>query len=806
MPIEKWLRISKRLRQMKQDELLDRTRQALAKRSDAAVSWLGLDFARNSQGQGPSAPGNFFFAADSVDSILAMIRQRLPGRAEQIIQEAEQIRQHRFDLLGYAGLDYGNPNGLGIDWHLDAVHGKRSPKKAFHRIRYLDYSECGDSKVIWELNRHQHLVTLAKAYRLTNDLRYFDEILRQRRHWQAENPYPVGINWASSLEVAFRSLSWIWTYYLLLGARDVPGIQNEWLRGLALHGRHIERYLSTYFSPNTHLLGEGVALFFLGILCPELARAERWKSLGWEIVLQESERQVLGDGFHCEQSTYYHVYALDFFLHATVLATLNNIPVPKRFEDRVEKMLTGLYLLGRNGPPPQFGDDDGGRLFDPHRNRPEHFLDPLATGSVLFRRGDFKTAAGALCEESLWLLGDEGVRRWDRLEAAPVSHESAALPEAGHYMLTTEDTQLFVHAGPPGAHSAGHSHADALSICLNSHGHPLLIDSGTSEYVGPGGDRDLFRATAMHNTLRVDGLNQAETMSTFSWRSLPHSRVEQWVKGQSFDLFVASHNGYQRSNRQRSKQQRSKRQRFEQPVTHRRWVVSLKNGVYLVRDVVEGSGTHRVDIAWHLAQDLEFVEAGVFRVRGARRGLSFVPASGSVWTEELREEMCSARYGSQAPTAVLNFAAETMLPAEFCILLVTPGEIPHSSGSFRRIEQLSQSNVSAYEYAAGDGEYSFFFSERGTAWDSGLLSSDAKYVCHRRGPGDYDERLMLCDGSYAKVDRGPGMRSNHAVAWAELILNETGPTIFSSDGSAILDRSASGQTAPNPASAISGKK
>ena len=48
-----------------------------------------------------------------------------------------------------------------------------------------------------------------------------------------------------------------------------------------------------------------------------------------EIVLREAERQqVQPDGFHFEQSTYYHVYALDLFLHSAILATLNDIPFP----------------------------------------------------------------------------------------------------------------------------------------------------------------------------------------------------------------------------------------------------------------------------------------------------------------------------------------------------------------------------------------------------------------------------------------------------------------------------------------------
>jgi hypothetical protein len=184
-------------------------------------------------------------------------------------------------------------------------------------------------------------------------------------------------------------------------------------------------------------------------------------------------------------------------------------------------------------------------------------LDPLATGAILFHRGDYKFAAADLPEETIWLLGVEGVRRWDNLKATPTTMDSAALSAAGFHLLTAPQTQLVVHAGPQGTQRGGHSHADALSVCLQNHGRSLLLDPGTYEYVGEGGSRDLFRSTEMHNTLRVDRANQAETATPFSWKRLTQSKVEQWMKGKGFDLVVASHDGYQR---------------LVPPVIHRRWV------------------------------------------------------------------------------------------------------------------------------------------------------------------------------------------------------------------------------------------
>jgi Heparinase II/III N-terminus len=201
-----------------------------------------------------------------------------------------------------------------------------------------------------ELNRHQHFVTLAKAYWLTGNEAFVREIQAERTNWHHPNPYLIGINWASSLEVAFRSLSWIWTYFLLQeGPLYTTEVRSQWQAALGLNGRHIGTYLSTYFSPNTHLLGEAVAVFFLGILFPGCRSAARWRRRGWEILEREAAKQVRKDGFYLEQSTYYHVYALDMVLHARILAALNGISVSPEFEQSLERMLNALLLLGRAG-------------------------------------------------------------------------------------------------------------------------------------------------------------------------------------------------------------------------------------------------------------------------------------------------------------------------------------------------------------------------------------------------------------------------------------------------------------------------
>jgi hypothetical protein len=513
--------------------------------------------------------------------------------------QVEKLRQHRFDLLGYQDLDFGSP----IDWHLDPVHGKHAPKIPWHRIPFLDFDQAGDHKIIWELNRHQHLVTLAQAG-------YRDEIVAQWTHWQSENLYPIGINWASTLEVAFRALSW-------LSVRHFIGdFHPDLLPALHLHGWHIERYLSTYYSPNTHLLGEGVALFALGVVCPQIADAPRWQKRGWEIVLQQAEAQVRPDGFHFEQSTYYHIYALDFFQFARDLAARNGVPVPPAFDRTIVKMEEALAILSQSGPPPNFGDDDGGRLIrSPAR--------PLA----------------------------------------PSPTRSAALTSAGIY---TSAGQLFIDAGPQGALSAGHGHADALSIQLNANGKRILIDPGTYCYVCP--ERGRFRGTAAHNTLQVDGRDQSDPRGPFGWAGLPETVVDRWHTSETCDLFAGHHDGYA-------------------PVIHQRWVFGLKSKFWLVRDLVTGPGRHRLDINWHLLDE---------------RDLTILPPAGHTWTRSLERWDWSPIYGKKEPAFVLRFTTETTLPAEFAVLLL-PGE---QSGTF------TQTGAGTYRYEEPQAAHEFIFGER----------------------------------------------------------------------------------------------
>ena len=340
-----------RVSRMDWEEVRVRAGQEFHKQRDLLMHRMGMrSGTMRLNAVSAARPGQFFFSASEISERAELFRQNLPGEATGILREADEICGHRFRLLGYENLCFNFDGGSGsdedIDWHLDPVHGKRAPLDPWFKIPFLDFAVVGDHKITWELNRHQHLVTLAKARLLSGDEKYTRELMAQWHSWSKANPYPLGINWASTLEVAFRSLSWIWVDQLLAGTPECAEFRAELAPALAFHGRYIERYLSTYFSPNTHLLGEAVALFFLGTLYPQMPGAARWKESGWKIVLHEAGRQVRPDGVYFEQSLYYHVYALDFFLYSRLLAARNRMEIPPAYDAVLGRMLDVVAALG----------------------------------------------------------------------------------------------------------------------------------------------------------------------------------------------------------------------------------------------------------------------------------------------------------------------------------------------------------------------------------------------------------------------------------------------------------------------------
>jgi len=619
-------------------------------------------------GEYPATSPGLFASLGHREEVTAIIGQRFSDQRRALIEIAEDAIRGRFNLMGFSQVSFGTP----IDWHLEPLSGKRAPLDHWSCVDYLNPDVAGDKKIIWELNRHQHFVTFGQAYWITEDERFAEAFVTQTTAWMDADPPKRGINWASSLEVAFRSISWIVALRLFADSASLtPTFLSRMLKYLINHGCHIESYLSHYFSPNTHLTGEALGLFYLGVAFPELRRADAWRDLGLKILLDQLPRQVRRDGVYFEQSTYYHRYTADFYLHLLILARAHSIELPA-IEARLAEILDYVMWTTRpEGLSPLIGDDDGGRLIKLGCRRTDDFRDTLATGAALFGRADWKYVSGSAAVETLWLLGPEGIRRYDAIEASPSEETTRAFDETGYYVMRngwSEDSSFVIVSCPPPADtSCAHAHSDALAFEFAAFGNTWLIDPGTFTYTGDLRWRDEFRLTRAHNTVTVDGESQSVPCGPFSWSHRADAHKCEFISAKGFDYFEGSHRGYER---------------LSDPVTHTRSILFAKSLVekfaslphlYLViSDRFKAQSSHHYEIRYHLAPGCEAKARGnraeIFHPEGDSLDI-FV--FGNISLQARIEEGWSSRsYGHREPSPVAVFSGEGTASQRFLTLII----------------------------------------------------------------------------------------------------------------------------------------
>ena len=719
-------------------------------------------------------PG-FFAGFDKPDAVIAELQRRWPDAERQIVAEADRLVAGRFDLLGFKGLSFGDP----INWLLEPVTGKAAPSLHWSRLDYLSSEIAGHKKITWELNRHQHFLKLGQAYWLTQDEQYAETFVAQLNSWMDQNPPKLGINWASSLEVALRSISWLWAfhYFKNSAALDSQTFKRA-VKFLYLNARHLETYLSTYFSPNTHLTGEALGLFYLGTLLPEFKGAARWRETGQRILLEQLQRQVKPDGVYFEQSSYYHRYTTDFYAHLLILSRANGNRLSVVVEEKLTALLDHLmYITRPDGTSPLFGDDDGGRLVGLDRRPANDFRATLSTGAVLFGRGDYKFVAGKLSEETLWLLGTAGVRTFDQIRVQEPEQQSKAFPDGGYYVQRDgwhpRANYLLFDCGPHGTDNCGHAHADALAIEVVASGRSMLVDPGTLTYTGSKEQRDLFRGSIAHNVLLVDGESSSLPAGPFSWQTIANCELRSWINERRFDYVEGRHDGYKR---------------LPDPASHTRSILFLKNDYWLIRDRVSSVGAHDLDVKFRFApttnpelSDLESeisqtsehhqTVSQLLEVSGKRAGLQVVAfaqdsGNGSQWQRE--DSSVSKCYGSSQAAPAWTFSAKSLANDGSANELITL-LLPNAGGNSTKfqVKEVEAIGGRAFEITSGDYcDLLMLRNSQSQLVETVRLVSDFNLSWTRFHKGEVDGELfelLVMNGQHLTLDGKEILRSAKRV-------------------------------------------
>jgi hypothetical protein len=526
---------------------------------------------------------------------LASVLEKEPYRTA-----ADCILAGTYDIFTLHGENLGFPPV----WNQDPKTGTLAPLVFGKTLNYRDECLVGDIKYLWELNRHLELVTLAQAWHLTRESRYSQGFRALLDSWFEQCPYPLGVNWNSSLEHGVRLVNWAVAWHLLDGASILNGaFCRRWLDSVYRHCHFIAGHLSRHSSANNHLLGELMGLFIGSITWPCWSESADWRQRAHAEFEAAALKQTGPDGVNREQGIWYHHEVTDMMILVGLFGRRNGVVFSREYWQRLEKMLDFIAVaMDVCGHVPMIGDSDDAVMVRFSRE-PEFdvYRSLLATGAVLFGRSDFAVKAGRFDDKSRWLLGDvaaekfAGLQSDQKREPQRNREQPRAFPEGGYYILAADlemgnEIRLVADAGPLGYLSiAAHGHADALAFTLSASGRELLIDPGTYAYHTQRKWRDYFKGTSAHNTVRVDGFDQSVSGGNFLWIRHARARCERWEPGQDRDFFVGSHDGYLR---------------LKDPVTHRRLIELDKNERRVrVLDTLVCKGEHKIELFWHFAED-----------------------------------------------------------------------------------------------------------------------------------------------------------------------------------------------------------
>ncbi|GAB3929237.1 alginate lyase family protein [Larkinella terrae] len=452
-------------------------------------------------------------------------------------------------------LDFSQP----IDWHLDLESRKRFPL-TYSKTIDIRTGEFGSAKYVWEVNRLLFLPTLALQYRATRNPDYLHRFVAIVQSWVTENPYLQGVNWYSNIEVNIRLLNWFVCWNILdasaLAETDSAFRQfvfSTWLPTVYQHCVYSHANPSYHSSANNHLIAEYAGLFVASSFWkfPESAGWNQYARAGLECEIQQQHSAL---GVNREESSEYIQFVTDFFLIAYVTALKTEQPFSAAFSRQLQSIFSYIaHLLDQNGNIPQYGDDDNGRvLFLEDRKPFNNFRSLLTSAAVLFEVPLYKQHSQGYDLKNQIFFGAEGRQRFDAIRPIRVNLESRFFAKEGHFILRKKESsgnEIYLHfdAAPLGYLSiAAHGHADALSFIMHLDGHPFFVDSGTYTYHTDSAWRRYFVSTRAHNTVCIDGQNQAFQAGDLLWLEHYQTVVKKAQNTQDVDEVVATHTGYER--------------------------------------------------------------------------------------------------------------------------------------------------------------------------------------------------------------------------------------------------------------------
>jgi hypothetical protein len=446
-----------------------------------------------------------------------------------------------------------------IDWHYDLSTGGRFPM-IFSKDIDIRSGRYGSAKVVWEVNRLQFLIPLLLRYKCTGDNRYLDRFVYYVEDWKRNNPYLVGVNWYSNIEVNIRLIVWYYCWKIIFSDRSiiensffVKFVKDSWIPSIYEHCIYSYRNPSKFSSSNNHLIAEYSGLYVASALW-KFDESTKWNQYAKRGLETEIQRQFSINGINKEEAAEYIQFIVDFFVIPFAVSCENKIDkFSKEYVKKLNSIIEYIYnLLDKGGSYRKYGDEDDGKVLITSSNSEfNNFKSILTSGAILDCNSNYKSNDNGFDIKNLLLFGYGGYIKYSQIKKEHSDRNSCFYQKDGHFIFRKEvgkkETYLHFDAAPLGFLSiAAHGHADALSIALHVNGQPVLVDIGTYTYHTEEMWRRYFVSTLGHNTVCIDGKDQADLTGPTMWHNHYHCKVLEVFQNEKFERVRASHTGYSR--------------------------------------------------------------------------------------------------------------------------------------------------------------------------------------------------------------------------------------------------------------------
>lgn len=400
-----------------------------------------------------------------------------------------QISDHERRILAALDRDPENPGEPNLEIAQACLEGEL-PERG-DEVRFFD---TGRENIDWAgridprhqvLNRFNFLSELGRAYRRTGNEGFVEAALDYVDDWIRAHPSPS--DYDHGLIIARRTMAWL---AVLHDFRDSSSLDEKAVRRIVDSTvSQIERMRGLVAGANNIRTTESQCLLLSGLRLRGLSLAEEWiQEAVWNLN-DAFHRQVLPDGAHVERTPNYH-QVFPFSQLWRLQRAFPELGLSMTAEPIARMFDYALAVRRPNGSINDMHDSAGGRC---EGARPPGWAD----SALSFRR-----AAGLP-------------------EKLPSTSQN--FPHAGQafWRDSWQEDAVYVTFDASSGGSLWHCHLSSNAIQLHAYGRSLLVDPGSLLYAKKDPVDYHGRSTRAHNTVNINGWNQAQVPPQFRFKSIP---------------------------------------------------------------------------------------------------------------------------------------------------------------------------------------------------------------------------------------------------------------------------------------------